>query len=218
MGQKGLGRGPHLRADRRERHRPSARKEAQVVSAPTAEQQHLDLPVSGMTCAGCAKTIEKGLSSAPGVSNASVNFATGIATVDFDPRLASPEALARIVEQLGYHVPAPAEDTTAAEEKDYRDLRRRFLVAAVLAAPVAILGMAHGAFPFPRMHWVELLLTAPIAIYSGAPFYRAAASALRRGAANMNTLVTLGAGSAFLYSTVVTVWPGLLGHDSPVYF
>src|SRR5437899_13063484 len=98
------------------------------MSVRTEERQHVDLPVTGMTCAGCARTIEKGLSSAPGVWNASVNFATGAAAVDFDPRRSSAQDLTRIVEQLGYHVPAG--DSAAIEERDDRELRRRFLVPA----------------------------------------------------------------------------------------
>src|SRR5258705_7017567 len=71
--------------------------------------------------------------------------------------------------------------------------------------------------PHGGMNWIPLLLTAPVVLYSGAPFYSAAWSALKRRKANMNTLVTLGAGSAFLYSTIVTIWP-LGPHESPVYF
>ena len=182
------------------------------MSAKTEERKHLDLPVTGMSCASCASAIEKQLSATPGVVNASVNFATGAATVDFDPRRATPKELAGVIEKLGYHVPATAGEVEAIEEKEYRALRRRFWVAAVLGVPVAVLGMAHGG-----LNWIQLLLTAPVVLYSGAPFYSAAWSALKRRTANMNTLVTLGAGSAFLYSTIVTIWP-LGPHGSPVYF
>ena len=163
-----------------------------------------------MSCASCARTIEKQLSATAGVRRASVNFATGTATIDFDPRQAERRELAEVIEQLGYHVPAAAEDTSAEEEREQRELLRRFWVAVILGAPVAILGMMHGAAP----NWVQLLLTAPVALYSGAPFYAGAWHALRRKSADMNTLITLGAGSAFLYSTAVT----LAGVHAPVYF
>jgi P-type Cu+ transporter len=182
------------------------------MSAKTETREHIDLPVSGMSCASCARTIEKQLAATPGVVNASVNFATATAAIDFDPRRAQPRKLAGVIEQLGYQVPAAQEDMQAIEEKEYRGLRRRFWVAALFGAPVAILGMAHGALPVP--HWVQLLLATPVALYSGAPFYIGAWTALRHWAANMNTLITLGAGSAFLYSTVIT----LSGIHSPVYF
>jgi len=186
------------------------------MSARTEE--HIELPVTGMSCATCARTIENRLSATPGVVNASVNFATGAATIDFDPRRAAPRELAGVIEELGYHVPATEEDMSAAEEKEHRALRRRFRVAALFGAPVAVLGMMHGAAP----NWIQLLLAAPVALYSGAPFYSAAWTALRHRSANMNSLITLGAGSAFVYSTLATLWPGLLsahnGHEPPVYF
>src|SRR5260370_34303911 len=101
----------------------------------------IDLPVSGMSCAACARTIEKGLAATPGVVHASVNFATSTATVDFDPRQAAPQKLAGVIEGLGYHVPAAEESTADLEEQEYRAVRRRFLAAAALGAPVAVLGM-----------------------------------------------------------------------------
>jgi len=182
------------------------------MSTKTEERKHLDLPVTGMSCASCASTIEKQLSETPGVVNASVNFATGAAAVDFDPRRATAKELAGVIEKLGYHVPATADESEEIEQKQYRSLWRHFWVAAILGTPVAVLGMAHAG-----LNWIQLLLTAPVAIYSGAPFYSAAWSALRHRTANMNTLVTLGAGSAFLYSAIVTIWP-LGPHESPVYF
>jgi len=69
-------------------------------------EEHIELPVTGMSCASCARTIENRLSATPGVVNASVNFATGAATIDFDPRRAAPRELAGVIEELGYHVPA----------------------------------------------------------------------------------------------------------------
>ncbi len=181
------------------------------MSINTAVQEHIDLPVTGMSCASCARTIEKGLSAAPGVLHASVNFATGAATIDFDPRKTARPKLAGVVEQLGYHVPAAEEDKAAGEEREHRVLVVRFLIAATFGAPVAIFGMMHGVAP----DWVQLLLTAPVTLYCGAPFYIGAWKALHRKSADMNTLITLGAGSAFLYSTVVTLLRG--GHQ-PVYF
>ena len=173
---------------------------------------HVELPVTGMSCASCARTIEKQLSATRGVRKASVNFATGTATVDFDPAEAARKDLADAVEQAGYHVLAEEEDTAGLEEQEYREARRRFWIAAALGTPVAMLGMAHGALMAP--YWVQLVLTAPVALYSGAPFYRGAWNSLLHRQANMNTLITLGAGSAFLYSA----WVTLSGRRLPVYF
>ena len=106
-------------------------------------------------------------------------------------------------------MPPATEDTAAEEEHEQRAIWRRFLVAAIFGVPLVVLGMTHTG-----PHWLQFLLAAPVAIYSGAPFYLAAWKALRRRAADMNTLITLGAGSAFVYSALVT----LLDLPQPVYF
>jgi len=165
------------------------------VAAP----ERVDLPVSGMTCAACARTIERTLSRTPGVERAHVNFATSTATVEYDPVKARVGDLVGAIEDLGYGVPEtePAPDTEAIA------YRRRLIVAIVFAAPVLVLGMAHG-----HTAWLQLLLTLPVIFYSGAPFYTGAWTALRHRSANMNTLIALGTGAAFLYSFFDTVRGG----------
>jgi Cu+-exporting ATPase len=169
----------------------------------TAAPERVDLPVSGMTCAACARSIERTLSGAPGVERASVNLATATATVEYDPARVQPRDFVAAIEDLGYGVPEK-EVRPDAQEPAYR---RRFLVAAALASPVLWLGMSH------RFPWVQLLLTLPVIFYSGVPFYVAAWKALLHRTLNMNTLVSLGTGAAFLYSVVQT----LRGHHE-VYF
>ena len=161
------------------------------VTAP----ERVDLPVSGMSCAACARTIERTLSGTPGVERAKVNFATSTATVEYDPGRVRPADFIGAIEELGYGVPEK-ESRADAEEPGYR---RRFLVAVVFAAPVMVLGMLH------RLPWVQLALSLPVVFYAGAPFYTGAWKALRHRAANMNTLIALGTGTAFLYSLVETV-------------
>lgn len=165
------------------------------VAAP----ERVDLPVSGMTCAACARTIERTLSRTPGVERAHVNFATSTATVEYDPIKARVGDLVGAIEDLGYGVPEnePAPDTEAIA------YRRRLIVAIVFAAPVLILGMTHG-----HTAWVQLVLTLPVIFYSGAPFYSGAWTALRHRSANMNTLIALGTGAAFLYSVFETIHGG----------
>jgi Cu+-exporting ATPase len=170
----------------------------------TTAPERVDLPVSGMTCAACARTIERTLAGTPGVSRANVNLATNTATVEFDPAIVQVRDFVGAIEELGYGVPekeAPAD----AEERGYR---RRLIVAAIFAAPVFVLGMSHGMLHVPYAAWIQLALTLPVILYAGAPFYRAAWSATRHGAANMNSLIALGTGAAFLYSLVETVRGG----------
>src|ERR1035441_5270767 len=167
----------------------------------TTAPERVDLPVSGMTCAACARAIERTLSSTPGVDRANVNLATNTAAVEFDAGIAQVRDFVGAIEELGYGVPRQAEPPDAAE----RGYRRRLIVAAIFAAPVLVLGMSHGMLRVPYSPWIQLALTLPVVLYAGAPFYRAAWSALRHGAANMNSLISLGTGAAFLYSVVETV-------------
>lgn len=180
----------------------------------------VDLPITGMTCAACARRIERKLTHAPGVTRANVNFATARATVEFDPARTGVSDLIEAVRAVGYDtagVPADedavADNEEAAREVEQRTLWRRFLVAALLSAPVLLVAMAHGRialFNVSWINWAQLALTLPVVCYSGWPFYRGAWLALRHRAADMNTLIATGTGAAFLYSLVATVAPQLV--------
>lgn len=104
------------------------------------------------------------------------------------------------------------------QEKRYL---RRVIVAAVLSLPVVIISMSHGRLHFPGANWLMMALSAPVVFWSGASFFSGAWNAARHRASDMNTLVALGAGAAFLYSSVATIWPGVLvtdGRMPAVYF
>jgi Cu+-exporting ATPase len=160
--------------------------------------ERIDLPVSGMTCAACARTIQRALGATSGVVRANVNLATNTATVEFDPASARPADFINAIEELGYGVPETEPPVDAAETQ----YRRRLIVAVAFTVPVMALGMAHTA------PWVQLVLTLPVILYAGAPFYTAAWTAVRHATANMNTLIALGTGAAFLYSLWETVRNG----------
>jgi P-type Cu+ transporter len=250
----------------------------------------IDLPITGMTCAACARRVETRLGRQPGVRRAGVNFATSRATVEYDPGATGIRALMDAVEEAGYgtagtaradfvvddsarpagsaaplerhlrglaglvsvdfnlgtrtvraeylpgaldlptlrraiedfgyrvrEVPGGAaapdagELEEAAREAEYRALRRRFLVAALLGLPVLVIAMSHGRIPwldFAGNEWLQLLLTTPVVLYAGAPFYRGAWAAFRHRAADMNTLIAVGTGTAYVYSVAATVAPG----------
>jgi Cu+-exporting ATPase len=185
-----------------------------IVAAPVldvpAGSAHLDLTLTGMTCASCAMRIEKKLNRIDGVT-ASVNFATEKASVDYDPALATPDSMVETVESIGYGV-APAAMTTAGTaaaatdgvdvDADPRitDLRNRFLVAAVLGVPVLALSMI-GALQFRNWQWICFAMAAPVATWAALPFHRAALKNARHGEATMDTLVSVGVLAAFLWST-----------------
>jgi Cu+-exporting ATPase len=172
----------------------------------TAAPERVDLPVSGMTCAACARSIERTLSGTQGVDRARVNLATNTATVEYDASRTGVRDFVAAIEELGYGVPEKGVREDAME----RGYRRRLIVAAIFALPVVVLGMSHGRIAIPYSTWIQLALTLPVVFYAGAPFYIAAWKALRHGAANMNSLIALGTGAAFLYS----LWQTVMGrHD-----
>ena len=194
----------------------------------------VDLPVTGMTCAGCAARIENTLRAQPGVATASVNFATSRATVAYDAQRTTPARLGDAVTAIGYGVVVPqadaAEDVDVqqakAEDAAHADLQRRLIVAAVATVPVLIIAMSHGAiawFATPAAAWIQLALTVPVLLYSGAPIFRAAWSAVKHGGSDMNVLVAIGTLVTFIDSAIRLTWSnvaatGHSGHGVPVYF
>jgi P-type Cu+ transporter len=203
-------------------------------TSSTDATQRLDLPVLGMTCAACVRHVEKALQGTPGVRSAVVNLATNRATVTFDPGAVRVEELAASVKDAGYELvlgaPSNGEDGTgdaeaAARERETRDARRRFAVAAILGVPVLVLGMSHGGLHVPGAGYIQLVLTLPIVLYSGRSYYTRAWAALRHRTADMSTLIALGTGAALLYSLVAVAWPALVASGAgaarpapPVYF
>ena len=182
-------------------------------AAQTLSTESIDLQITGMSCAACANLIERQLRRTPGVQAAGVNFATARATVAFDPTVTGYDRLAEAVTKAGYGVADPGKREEE-EREELKGLRKRFLLAAILSAPVVVLAMSHGVVHFPGHRWVQLFLTAPVILYCGARFFAGAWQALRRRSADMNTLIATGTGSAFIYSVIAT----LGGETLPVYF
>ena len=176
---------------------------------PTAPNL-IELAIGGMTCASCAARIEKKLNRMDGVE-ATVNYATEKATVRYADDIA-PADLIATVEKTGYTAevpppPARAGEGTAAEPVDeLRVARTRLWVSAVLTLPVIVLAMVP-AWQFDYWQWASLTLAAPVVVWGGLPFHRAALVNLRHGAATMDTLVSLGTLAAFGWS----LWALFLG-------
>ena len=158
----------------------------------------VELTIGGMTCASCAARIEKKLNRLDGVT-ATVNYATEKARVVYGDGV-TPEDLVATVERTGYTaaLPAPPHDDAPEADPDAA-LRTRLVVSAVLTVPVVLLGMVP-ALQFDHWQWLSLTLAAPVVVWGGLPFHRAAWTNLRHGAATMDTLVSLGTGAAFLWS------------------
>ncbi|WP_415853593.1 heavy metal translocating P-type ATPase [Sinomonas sp. G460-2] len=176
-----------------------------TTTAPTEpSRSSYELEIGGMTCASCANRIEKKLNRMDGVE-ASVNYATEKAKV-FVPEGYDPQLLIIEVEKTGYTaaLPAPPEqasDANEGEEPDHElaDLRRRLIGSVVLAVPVILMAMVP-ALQFTYWQWASLTLAAPVILWAAFPFHRAAWTNLRHGAATMDTLVSVGTLSAFLWS------------------
>ncbi len=207
---------------------PDAQAVVQAVrkagyDVPTRE---LDLAIGGMTCASCVGRVEKALKSVPGVTGASVNLANGRAQVAAVGGV-SVAALTAAVARAGYEATpvsgqeAEPDALDARQEAERRALLRDLVVAAVLALPVFVLEM--GGHMIPAFHhavahklgtqtsWIiQFALATAVLAGPGRRFFAAGIPALFRGAPDMNSLVALGAGAAYLYSVVATFAPGLL--------
>ncbi|MBT2559288.1 copper-translocating P-type ATPase [Hymenobacter sp. ISL-91] len=188
---------------------------------PTTKTETLD--IEGMTCASCASFVEKSLTRTPGVQRAMVNFATEKATIEYLPAQATPATLKEAVVKAGYGVTERAPDTSAADRQAeidqqkalaYVKLKRRFWVATVLAIlimPLSMLMLWPAMMARVNMHWLNyglLVLTLPVLFYSGREFFTSAWNGFKHRAANMDTLIAVGTGAAFLYSLAATVVPG----------
>ena len=180
----------------------------------TTAPARVDLAVGGMTCASCAARIEKKLNRLDGVT-AAVNYATATATVTYDSAAVTPQDLVSTVEATGYTArlpePPPAAETKPGEAAPRVDemasLRQRVVVSAALTIPVVLLAMVP-ALQFRFWQWLSLTLAAPVVIWGGWPFHRAAALNLRHRAATMDTLISVGVLAALGWSLWALFWGG----------
>jgi Cu+-exporting ATPase len=147
-----------------------------MVHIPTVPGlEHVDLELTGMTCAACANRIEKKLNKLGGVT-ATVNYATEKANITFDSSKVSADQLVDAVTSIGYGALLPSaidDDTPDAAEVRLVDLRRRLVVAIALGVPVLLLSMI-SALQFRGWQWVALVLATPVAVWSAMPFHTAA--------------------------------------------
>nr|WBO78114.1 heavy metal translocating P-type ATPase [Streptomyces sp. SBE_14.2] len=180
-------------------------------TAPIAPVSEVELIIGGMTCASCAARVEKKLNRMEGVT-ASVNYATEKARISYPAGVEVADLIATVV-KTGYTAeePPPPEPEPADEAAHERDpetdaYRQRFTVSALLAAPVVLLSMVP-ALQFDNWQWLALTLAAPVVVWGGLPFHRAAWTNARHGAATMDTLVSVGTLAAFGWS----LWALFLG-------
>lgn len=166
-------------------------------------------PVLEMTCAACAVSVESMLKSTAGVKDAGVNFANQTAWVEYDQKLTKPVDLQNSVRAIGYDLVVDVEDPQAVQEeaqrKHYTSVKNRTIWSSVLAVPVVIIGMFFMDMPYGT--YISMVLSAPVVFYFGRSFFINAWKQAKYGKANMDTLVALSTGIAFLFSAFNTFFP-----------
>ncbi len=191
-------------------------------------RESLTLPVLGMTCASCQHHVEAALRAMAGVESARVDLMAHRASVVFDPAQAAPEQLVEAIRGAGYDavLPRAGDSGSPAQDRaaDSASSRKAWVTLAAGAAAMLLampLGAEMGAadhalmrllpwlyaLPASLLRWFLLLMTAVIVAWAGRSIYLSAIRALRHGATNMNTLVSLGTAVAFVYSAYATLAP-----------
>ena len=202
-----------------------------------AQTETIDLIVTGMTCAACQANVQRALKRQPGVTDASVNLMTGQAHVVFDPSLVDPLQLVSAVETVGYGASIPSAEISAVEAQETRDreqveefrtLRRKAVIAGTAGVVamtvmtlVGLLPPEAGTSAHRWLNWLLFAVTSAVMIGVGRDFYTRGFRALWHRVPDMNSLVAVGTGAAFLYSLVATGWRGLFvsgGLEPEVYY
>jgi Cu2+-exporting ATPase len=181
-------------------------------------------PVTGMTCASCAASAESIISSQPGVLKAAVNFANASVQAEYIPTIVKPEDLQKAVQSIGYDL--VIEDTQEAKEaledlhkQKLQSLKQRTLWSVILSVPLVVIGMVFMDIPYAN--YIMWALATPVVVVFGGQFFVNAYKQAKHRSANMDTLVAMSTGIAYLFSVFNTVYPqfwhsrGLMPH---VYF
>jgi len=190
-----------------------------VDEAPPEGLRKLTVSVGGMTCAACVRRVEQAIEEVAGVQDVSVNLATARASIVYDPGAwGGVEAVRRVIQDSGYeYLGVPDEmgedPISRAREREIRDLKIRVSVGAILSLLVFMGSMQHW-FPFlasiPRsiVLYTLFVLTTPVVFWVGERFLVGAYKAAKKKTSDMNTLVAVGALSAYGYSVAATLFPG----------
>ncbi|MCX7984648.1 MAG: heavy metal translocating P-type ATPase [Bacteroidetes bacterium] len=193
----------------------------------------LTLPLRGMTCASCVARVEKSLKNIDGIASVQVNLATETVTLKIDSDRITLEMLSQAVERTGYHLDTSEFESTSKavevqQQNHVQQLRRDVVWSALLMLPVFILSMTsmnssiRSLIPMStgELNIILFILTTPIIVFAGKHFFIPAWTLALRWSTDMNTLVALGIGSAYLYSTLVTFIPYSLSQNTnqEVYF
>jgi len=175
--------------------------------------EKMTFPVRGMTCAACARNVENILKMEEGVNNATVNYAAHQVTVETNNALDF-KVLQDAVQSIGYDLVEKTDITVekAAAEKQLKKIRNKLVVAAIFSVPLFVLAMFF--MLLPNGNYIQFLLVLPVIFYSGRHYYTSAYKKLLKWQFNMDTLIAMGTGAAFIYSVVATFFPAVFQETS----
>ncbi len=169
----------------------------------------ISFPVLGMTCASCAVSVESMIGAQNGVKQAEVNYATQKVKVTYDADVIQPQGMQKVVQSIGYDLILDAEKGSEKQEQiqadNYKSLKKRIIAAGILTIPVVIIGMLFMDMPYAN--YIMLVLSAPVVFYFGKNFFINAFKQAKHSKANMDTLVALSTGIAFIFSVFNTFYP-----------
>ena len=180
--------------------------------------------VTGMSCASCAVSVESVLKAQPGVEDASVNFAGNTVQVRYVPGAISPDDMKRAVQSIGYDLVVDTGDGAGSKLEEirgrhYAEIKRKTILASLFTIPTAVIGMF--LMDMPGANWIMWALSTPVIVWFGRGFFINAWKQLRHRSANMDTLVALSTGVAYLFSVFNTLFPEVWhqrGLHAHVYF
>jgi len=199
---------------------------------PKIKLQKISAPVSGMTCASCVSRVEKSIGKIEGVKNVLVNLATEKATFEIEDNFSSLTKVEKAIEDAGYKIDFSeisndnrnnkVKNQVESSNDFYKELKKDFIVAVIFTIPIFLISMGmmwekfHSLINLPPevANKILFLLTIPVVFISGKRFYKIFFSNLKHRTADMNSLVAIGTGSAFLYSTILTLFPEILHNYS----
>jgi Cu+-exporting ATPase len=167
----------------------------------------ITLKVSGMHCQSCVTLITKSLEKTHGVKEASVNFATEKASVEFDPKKLKEKEIIGVIKGAGFGVESDSESRHG--EKEIRNLKIKLVLGIILATPTFIISMIFPLLFEPFTNIILFVLATPVQFYIGSQFYRGAWGALKQRTSNMDTLIALGTSAAYFYSVYVVLTGGM---------
>ncbi|GAA4905400.1 heavy metal translocating P-type ATPase [Mucilaginibacter defluvii] len=166
-------------------------------------------PVTGMSCAVCAGSVESMVGAQQGVKEAAVNYAAQTLKVTYNDAEVNPVAMQKAVQSIGYDLIVDTENATEkqaeARQDHYKKLKNNFIYAAILTLPVVVIGMF--LMDMPYANYIMLVLSAPVLFVAGRAFFVNAFKQASHGKANMDTLVAMSTGIAFLFSLFNTFYP-----------